>query len=408
MKAEVFHQKITEIVRTYSSIDSKINSAYSLFLNFLDKINADNSMVDEVKMTRMTVLFEGFYRIIAPDLNLHKLLLAVRLERWHAHYGTPTITFLLTYQADIEKTQFALLEAAQYSSDCDKPWNITISSRYVTDTANSVVVNPESTLGVSTPSEPETTGKFTKTHNPTGGFTTTPCDPVSQEFIRYASEVATTKGVVLEIGAGFGAASLEALAKGATVFCNDIEAKNLAVIQNRFFQNNLQRQRNASGDDSQLVLIPGSFPDELSSLPKNYFDAILICRVLHFFTGNQIEASLAQLLQYLKPNGKLFIVCETPFLKNWQKFIPEHEIRVQQAIKWPGEITNPAEFESSGRAASLPKFVHWITKEVLERCLKEATFDNNHVFYINRMNMFPDDLLLDGRESVGAVATKSL
>lgn len=408
MKTEVFHQKIIEIVRAYSSIDSKSNSVCNSFLNYLDEINADDSIFDEVKMTRMTVLFEGFYRALAFDLTLHKLLLTIRLERWQAHYGTPTITFLLTYHSAIEQTQLVFLDNKDHSKNHVKPWNITVLPECIIDDANLVVVNAESALNVSTPSEPETTGKFTKTHNPTGGFTTTPCDPVSQEFIRYASEIAVNKGVVLEIGAGFGAASLEALAKGATVFCNDIEAKNLAVIQNRFFQNNVQRQRNASGDDSQLVLIPGAFPDELSSLPKNYFDAILICRVLHFFTGEKIEASLSLLLQHLKPGGKLFIVCETPFLKNWQRFIPEHENRMKQGIKWPGEIDHPADFESSGRAASLPKFVHWITKEVLERCLKAMQFDVDQVTYINRVNMFPDDLLLDGRESVGAIATKRL
>jgi hypothetical protein len=110
----------------------------------------------------------------------------------------------------------------------------------------------------------------------------------------------------------------------------------------------------------------------------------------------------------LKPGGKLFLVCETPYLKNWQRFIPEFNKRVSQGIKWPGEITNPAEYESSGRAAMLPKFVHWITKEVLEKSLQQNNFEVEYLSYIDRRSQFPEDLLLDGRESIGAVAVKPI
>ena len=75
-------------------------------------------------------------------------------------------------------------------------------------------------------------------------------------------------------------------------------------------------------------------------------------------------------------------------------------------MKWPGEITNPADYESSGRAASLPKFVHWITKEVLEKSLTQTKYGVEHLSYIDRCGQFPTDLLLDGRESIGAVAAK--
>ena len=41
---------------------------------------------------------------------------------------------------------------------------------------------------------------------------------------------------MLEIGAAFGAATLEAIAKGATVFCNDIDPENLAVVTKTFLE----------------------------------------------------------------------------------------------------------------------------------------------------------------------------
>lgn len=165
-------------------------------------------------------------------------------------------------------------------------------------------------------------------------------------------------------------------------------------------------ENNLSGDSSQLVLVPGSFPDELKGLPRNYFDAILVCRVLHFFKGDKIDQSLQLLSSLLKPNGKLFVVCETPYLKNWQKFIPVYQKRFSEGVEWPGEIDKPADYENSGRAASLPSFVHWMTKEILERSLQKAKLEVGFLSYIDRKNQFPSDLLLDGRESVGAVAIK--
>ncbi|HMT02473.1 MAG TPA: hypothetical protein PKD00_04075 [Burkholderiales bacterium] len=104
----------------------------------------------------------------------------------------------------------------------------------------------------------------------------------------------------------------------------------------------------------------------------------------------------------------LDIVCETPYLRNWQKFIPEYEHRVIQGWNWPGEINNPADFESSGRASTLPKFVHWLTKDILDQILIKTKFTIEKSSYIDRIGQFPNDLLLDGRESVGAIARKIL
>ncbi|ASQ45115.1 class I SAM-dependent methyltransferase [Legionella clemsonensis] len=212
-------------------------------------------------------------------------------------------------------------------------------------------------------------------------------------------------GKVLEIGAAFGAATLEAIARGATVFCNDINPENLAVVRQRFLEATNACIDSLTGDSGALVLIPGELPDELIGLPKKYFAAILICRVFHFFSGAKIEEALGLLSTLLAPEGKIYIVCETPFLKNWQRFIPEFNKRVEENEEWPGEIAEPANYESSGRVSSLPKFVHWITKEVLERSLIKEGFSIEHSEYINRSGQFPEDLLLPeyGKESIGAI-----
>ena len=131
----------------------------------------------------------------------------------------------------------------------------------------------------------------------------------------------------------------------------------------------------------------------------------MICRVLHFFTGEKIEESLQLLSTLLTPGGKIYIVCETPFLKNWDLFIPELNKRIEAGVEWPGEITNTDEFDRSGRAASSSRFINWITKEVLERSISKAGLHVEHAAYINRAGQFPEDLLRpeEGKESIGAI-----
>ena len=46
------------------------------------------------------------------------------------------------------------------------------------------------------------------------------------------------------------------------------------------------------------------------------------------------------------------------------------------------------------------------SKEVLEKVLCKTKFEIEHLSYIDRLGQFPNDLLLDGRESVGVIAVK--
>ena len=210
---------------------SKVND---FFLHEFGKLVKGNDANASITMTRATVLFEGFYRYL-PDSDLKKSLASVRATRWERHFGTPTVPFLLSYKGLIDNTKqfFDQFDNHSFTND---PWRIAVDKHFVTDSVNNVVVDPKSISRVVSPPSLEVTCTFTKTHNPSGGFTTTPCDPVSQRFIKHAANAAQTGGKVLEIGAAFGAATLEAIAKGATVFCNDIDPENLAVVRKRYVQ----------------------------------------------------------------------------------------------------------------------------------------------------------------------------
>jgi SAM-dependent methyltransferase len=391
MDFKSFYKKTKDVL-----LKSNASGSYDVLLNFFDTIFENDEVQTVIKYTRMSVLFEGFYQQLKFDDSLKKGLTSVRSARWSKNYGVPTIDFLLTFHRQIELTKSLMSRANEMAVSSEWPWNEFNYDNLKVDDKNIVLIDCGVILEVGIPKEREIKGRFLKTYNPSGGFAVTPCDPISQQFINFS------KGNVLEIGAAFGAASIQALNNGATVFCNDITPKNLAVVKNRY----MKGREITNKLENKLKLIPGTFPLELSGIPQNFFDSILICRVLHFFQGTQIDNSLSQLFENLKPGGKLFIVCETPFLKNWLKFLPEYNERVNQGKDWPGEIYNPAEYEDSGRASSLPSFVHWITKEVLERTLKKNKFNIEHLSYIDRKGQFPNDLIFDGRESVGAVAVK--
>jgi len=70
---------------------------------------------------------------------------------------------------------------------------------------------------------------------------------------------------------------------------------------------------------SQLTLVTGTLPDV--NLPENHFGTLRCSRVLHFLSGDDIDASIKNMYRWLKPGGKPFLVADTP-RGIWHKFIP--------------------------------------------------------------------------------------
>ncbi|MBM7074628.1 class I SAM-dependent methyltransferase [Shewanella sp. 202IG2-18] len=220
------------------------------------------------------------------------------------------------------------------------------------------------------------------------GYAAPHLDPFSIKFTEYAD------GQFLEIGAAFGYATMKALENGAKVIANDMDIRHLEHLEDAASKLGY----------SELETLAAEFPHEMSFTAKS-FRKILISRVLHFFSGEQIKASLQQIYDWLEPNGELYVVCETTFLTNWLSFIPEYEKRKAEGKAFPGEITNPKHWEKSW-SDNLPDFVHWLDTESLTALFEEAGFEVLEVDYINRKGQFPDSLLLDGPESVGIIGRR--
>ena len=104
------------------------------------------------------------------------------------------------------------------------------------------------------------------------------------------------------------------------------------------------------------------------------------------------------------PGGKSFVAAETPFLRNFQSFIPIYKERVRQGDLWPGLVEDVLTY-SPVRGKNLPKSMLFFDEATMSRVFLKAGFEIERVGLFARKD-FPADIQLDGRESVGIIARK--
>lgn len=222
------------------------------------------------------------------------------------------------------------------------------------------------------------------------GYMTLTLDYFSKKWIEYAGQ---DKRPALEIGAAYGVATIPALEAGAKVTANDIEAEHLNIL----------RDRTPEAFKSQLSLAPGSFPDALS-FADGVFGSILVCRVLHFFDGPKLEKAFATMASWLAKGGRVYAVTETPYLRNFQEFIPVYQKRQLSGEKYPGFVADVMDVAPE-RGKTLPKTIHFLDVNVFTRLAESVGLKVIECHTIARPD-FPKDLQWDGRESVGLIAEK--
>lgn len=233
---------------------------------------------------------------------------------------------------------------------------------------------------------------FVKTFNNTGYMTST-LDEFSHEWVKWARN---SDGLNADIGAAYGVATLAALENSqAQVLAIDLDPGHLEVLKTR---------AQDIGAGSRLRTAAGNFPDNFSSLENESLENILICRMLHFFNGSQLQNAINWCFQKIKPGGRLILVNETPYLRNFQSFIPIYEERKKRGDEFPGFIDDVKKIAPE-RAPFLPAQMHLLDEEVLSRVCKKAGFKIEKSALIARPE-FPTDIQLDGRESVGVIALK--
>jgi ubiquinone/menaquinone biosynthesis C-methylase UbiE len=206
-------------------------------------------------------------------------------------------------------------------------------------------------------------------------------DPLTQKFLGACEQSASP--TILEIGAGDGSVSLEALKKGAIVWVNDLEMAHLKDFSHKVPQN----------VSNQYTLVTGDFPSEIN-LPTSHFDMILLARVLHFFDPPKLETAIARIFTLLKPGGKVFVLAATPYSHDWKSFTAEYEKQKKNGELYPGYTKNFSRYTSNFKS-QVPETMHFLDPVVLRREFEKTGFIVIEANFLQQKNFWRGELSQD-------------
>ena len=224
-------------------------------------------------------------------------------------------------------------------------------------------------------------------------------DKISEEFVYFAAKPGVK---VLEIGAGYGLACMEALKIGAQDYTvNDLDLRHLKILA-------LQIKELDKNYLSKIHLLSGEFPGTLEFTSS--YDAILIARVLHFMSPEEVSRTLEQAYKILRPGGRIYAVMLTPYVRGFVPFIPEFEKRIVDKEPFPGYVENLC---SVADRSVIPEiYLKNMEKPFLFFNIDTAKncFENNGFIVEKAIEMplaYPSRIWqLDGRENIGIIGYK--
>lgn len=226
------------------------------------------------------------------------------------------------------------------------------------------------------------------------GWASERLNTVNQEFVDFCVTGACGHASpALDVGAGYGTATVAALAAGAWVIANDLEDEHLAEVEQR-----------AGEHRDRLTVKPGFFPNDLHFEPAS-LGAVHASSVFHFLNGQRLTRGMAHIARWLRPGGKLFVHAATPYQVPFAGFIPEFERRVAAGEEWPGWMERTRDFSSHRMLTQMPGSLHLLNEAVLTRLAEDAGLTVEWVRFYRRADLSPS-VALDGRESVGLVARR--
>lgn len=196
-------------------------------------------------------------------------------------------------------------------------------------------------------------------------------DEAIKAFIKYIEKHKVSLDV-LDVGGCYGDVMQTVLRKAPQTHydLNDLYPKHLFIAAKKIHDSRLPTHN--------IKFLLGNIVQDWGIESK--YDAILIARVLHYLSPEQMNQALAHLYKLLKPGGKIFIIAITPYVRRFQKFIPEYEKRVKQGEPYPGYVTSLYSWLNDDAITNTPKtsinpnpFL-FLDKEVLRKALKDEGF----------------------------------
>jgi len=212
---------------------------------------------------------------------------------------------------------------------------------------------------------------------------------LTEECFKYSPEKK-----ILEIGAAFGAKTLQLLRKGAYVTALDIDPKHIEHVKNKVDEDIPELKSNINylvGDICQIS----------KDINSNSFDGILIESVLHFMEGDRIRKTLLECYRILKNGGKIFILMSSPHIRYIKDFYNQ---QVEEGVEWPGCIWEPWKLNPILQRLHPP--YHVLDLEELEREVRVTGFQIDKLEYVAVPHR-EFDLEIDGREGVMCIGVKN-
>lgn len=160
------------------------------------------------------------------------------------------------------------------------------------------------------------------------GYMFTKFDPIVDKWLESLTK--NPDQVLFEVGGAYGNVANASLEKGIKkYYLNDYEEKHLKIFAKQLKDNKKEHLF------SSLELISGRCPDDVK-LRDNCLDAILVNKVLHFFTPDNIDSFVEWIKKGLKIGGLVYIFTVSPFYKGHEEILIGYEERKKEGIRFPG------------------------------------------------------------------------
>ena len=184
--------------------------------------------------------------------------------------------------------------------------------------------------------------------------------PCSEAFAEFAGQC---DGEVLDLGCAYGIATIAALEHGARVLAVDMEQQHLDILKDRIREEAGQRL------STQRGLLPEiNFEEER-------FAAIHTSRVLHFLKPEDVQKAIQKMYRWLQPEGKLFVITDSPYMGYWKSKAPEYEARKTAGDLWPGYIENVGKYFDARDVDGAPSLINPMDPDILRREFEAVGFD---------------------------------
>jgi len=232
------------------------------------------------------------------------------------------------------------------------------------------------------------------THNGYGWTSTIP-NQVTVALLEWLSRLEQPAPLVLDIGAGFGVATLPLLEAGARVISLDLEESHLTSIRQEAERRSISKR---------LTTVVGQFP---RSLHFEDLDAIHCSNVLHFLPGSEIETGAANMFKWLRPGGNVFLQVGTIYAGHIKRLLPIFEERRRAGVIWAGETHEAKDYVAAEFRDATPRFMNYLDGLPLSQAFAQNGFQIEHGWYYTRTGL-PDAFRCDGREHYGMLMKRPL